>query len=160
MKKLAIRVGVAMAIVVACSMFFANTIVNITTPKVKYAQVDYRRFEEKITLDGTLYFAKTDKITIEGARKTPITIDKLYVRVGDLVAVGDTICTTKLADGFTDRVNAASDALVAARQAYIQNETENIALIDTTSSDKNQAKPCPVIFDCSGNHPNRNANTI
>ncbi len=140
MKKLAIRIGVILAILVACSMFFANTIISITTPKVKFAQVGYKKFEEQISLDGTLHFAKTDKYTVDEARKTPVTVEKMYVRVGDLVNAGDTICTTKLSDGFADEVTANSDALMAARQAYMSNETDNIKLIDTFSSDKNEAK--------------------
>lgn len=140
MKKLAIRVGVILAIVVACSMFFANTIVTITTPKIKFAEVGYKKFEEQMSRDGVLYFAKTDKYTVDAARKTPITVDKMYVRVGDLVAAGDTICTTSLSDGFEDEVDAASDALVSAQQAYMKNETDNIKLVDTIDSDKNEAK--------------------
>ncbi|MCL2545358.1 MAG: HlyD family secretion protein [Clostridia bacterium] len=140
MKKIAIRMGVILAIVVACSMFFANTILSITTPKVKFAEVGYRRFEEQISRGAELYFAKTNKITVDGARKTPVTVDQMYVRVGDRVAAGDTICTTKLSTGFAEEVDAASDALVAAQQAYMKNETDNIALVNTIDSDKNEAK--------------------
>jgi len=140
MKKIAIRVGVIMAVVVACSMFFANTILSITTPKVKFADVGYKRFEEQISRDAAIYFDKTDKITLDGARKTPIMIDQMYVRVGDRVAEGEIICTTKLSDSFSEEVEAASDALVAAQQAYMKNETDNIKLVDTIDSDKNEAK--------------------
>ncbi len=140
MKKLAIRVGVILAIVVACSMFFANTIITITTPKIKFASVGYTKFEEQMSRDSSLYFAKTDKYTVEGARKTPLNVDKMYVRVGDLVAAGDTICTTKLSDTFTEEVTTASEALLAAQQAYMKNETDNIKLVDTLDSDKNEAK--------------------
>jgi len=139
-KKIAIRVGVIMAIVVACSMFFANTILSITTPKVKFADIGYKRFEEQINRDAAIYFDKTDKITVDGARKTPITIDRMYVRVGDRVAEGEIICTTKLSDSFSDEVDAASDALVAAQQAYMKNEIDNLKLVDTIDSDKNEAK--------------------
>ncbi|MCL2810346.1 MAG: hypothetical protein FWD25_00440 [Clostridia bacterium] len=140
MKKIAIRVGVILAIVVACSMFFANTILSITTPKVKFADVGFRRFEEQISRSAVLYFAKTEKITVDGARKTPITIDRMYVREGDRVAEGEIICTTKLSDSFADEVDAASDALVAAQLAYMKNETDNIGLVNTIDSDKNEAK--------------------
>ena len=140
MKKLAVRVGVIMAIVVACSMFFANTILSITTPKVRFADVAFRRFEEQISRNAEIYFAKTVKITLDGARKTPVTIDQMYVRVGDRVAAGDTICTTLLSASFADEVDAASDALVAAQQAYMKNETDNIQLVNTIDSDKNEAK--------------------
>jgi len=140
MKKLAIRVGVIMAIVVACSMFFANTVITITTPKIKFAEVNYKRFEEQMTRDATLYFDKTDKFTVDAARKTPITVDQMYVRVGDRVAAGDTICTTKLSGAFAGEVDAASDALVAAQQAYMKNETDNIKLVNTIDSDKNEAR--------------------
>ncbi len=139
MKKLAIRAGIVLAIVVALSMFFAQTIVTITTPKVKFAQIAHKKFEEKVSLSSELYFAKTDKITLEAASKTPVTVDKMYVRVGDLVAEGDTICTTRLSDQFSKEVDAASDALVKAREDYMTNETANIKLIDQTSSDKNEA---------------------
>jgi hypothetical protein len=140
MKKLAIRVGVILAIAVACSLFFSNTIVTITTPKVKFAQVGYKRFEEQIALEGALYFANTDKYTIDEARKTPVTVEKMFVRLGDLVAKGDTICTTRLSDSFAEEVATASEALLTARQAFSDNETANIALINTFDSDKNEAK--------------------
>ena len=140
MKKLAIRAGVILAIVVACSMFFSQTILTITTPKVKFAQVSYKRFEEKITLDGVLYFPKTDKITVEAARKSPVVVDKMYVRVGDRVNTGDTICTTKLSSGYEQALETANQALQQARDAYIQNETANIKLIDTADTDTFAAK--------------------
>jgi len=140
MKKLAIRVGVILAAVVACSMFFANTIITITTPKVKFAEVGYKRFEEQMNREASLHFDKTDKITVEAARKTPVTVDQMYVRVGDRVEAGDTICTTSLSGTFTEEVESASDALVAAQQAYMKNETENIKLVSTIDSDKNEAK--------------------
>ena len=139
MKKLAIRAAIILVIVVALSMFFAQTIVTITTPKVKFAQVSYKKFEEKVSLSAELYFAKTDKITLEAASKTPVTVDKLYVRAGDLVAEGDTVCTTRLSDQFSEEVDATSDALVKARESYMQHETDNIKLIDHTSTDKNEA---------------------
>lgn len=140
MKKIAVRAGVILAVVVACSMFFANTILSITTPKVKFADVGYKRFEEQISRSASIYFAKTDKFTLDGARKTPVTVDQMYVRVGDKVAAGDVLCTTKLSDSFADEVDKASDALVTAQQAYMKNETDNIKLVDTIDSDKNEAK--------------------
>jgi len=140
LKKIAIRVGVILAAVVACSMFFANTIITITTPKVKFAEVGYKRFEEQMSREGALYFAKTEKITLDGARKTPITVDEIHVRVGDRVEAGDIICTTRLSAFFAEEVDAASDALVAAQQAYIRNETDSIQLVNVIDSDKNEAK--------------------
>ncbi|MDR3050245.1 MAG: HlyD family secretion protein [Oscillospiraceae bacterium] len=138
MKKVAIRAGVILAVVLACSMFFAQTILTVTTPKIKYVQVAYRRFEEKVEFTSALYFARTDKIALPDAAKTPITVDRLYVRVGDLVNAGDTICTTRLSDDFQKSVDDASDALVKAREEYMQNEVANIKLVDHTDTDKNE----------------------
>ena len=66
MKKIAIRGMIILAVVVCCSMFFAQTILTITTPKVKIEVARQGKFEDKLSLTGKIYFENTENYTPEG----------------------------------------------------------------------------------------------
>ena len=63
LKKIAVRGLIALAFTVALCMFFANTIVTMTTPKVRIIKGDRGRLEQKITLDAVVYFPETTDYT-------------------------------------------------------------------------------------------------
>ncbi|HPF87729.1 MAG TPA: hypothetical protein PK537_06705 [Candidatus Limiplasma sp.] len=98
LKKIAVRGMIALAVIVALCMFFANTIVTITTPKVRIVQGDRGRLEQKINLDAEIYFPKTTDYTLFDAMENAIVIDKVYVRAGQTVTAGETIFTATMPD--------------------------------------------------------------
>jgi multidrug efflux pump subunit AcrA (membrane-fusion protein) len=98
MKKIAVRGLIALAIVVALCMFFANTIVTITTPKVRIAQGSRGRLEQKINLDAEVYFPQTTDYTLTDAMENSIVVNKIYVRAGQAVTAGETLFTAVMPD--------------------------------------------------------------
>ena len=93
MKRFAIRGLIALVIIIALCMFFANTIVTITTPKVRIVEVSKGRLEQKINLDAQVYFPKTSDYTLPEAMDHSIIVDKVYVRAGQTVVAGETLFT-------------------------------------------------------------------
>lgn len=139
MKKIAIRGMIILAVVVCCSMFFAQTILTITTPKVKIDVARQGKFEDKLTLSGQIYFEKTQPYTPEGLGKNAVTIDKLYVKPGDWVESGAIIADASLSDDYEDAIEEAREAVQKAQSDYRQNEISNVRLVENTDSDKNNA---------------------
>lgn len=140
MKKIAVRGAIILAILVACSMFFAQTIVTITTPKIKLEEARQGKFEDKMSLSGKLYFEKTENVTPEGLESgSSIQIDKLKVKAGDFVTAGTLIATAKISDSYDKTVDEAREALSKAYADYRDNEIAYIRLTPNTDSDKNSA---------------------
>ena len=96
LKRFAIRGLIALAITIALCMFFANTIVTITTPKVRIVEVSRGRLEQKINLDAQVYFPKTTDYTLTDAMDHSIVVDKVYVRAGQTVVAGETMFTATM----------------------------------------------------------------
>lgn len=139
MKKIAVRGMIILSVIVACSMFFAQTILTITTPKVKIEVARQGKFEDKLTLSGKVYFEKTEPYTPEGLGKNAVTIDKLYVKPGDWVEAGATIADASLSEDYEDAIETAREAVQKAQSEYRQNELANVRLVENTDSDKNNA---------------------
>lgn len=139
MKKIAIRGMIILAVVVCCSMFFAQTILTITTPKVKIEVARQGKFEDKLSLAGKIYFEQTENYTPEGMSQKSVTIDKLYVKPGDYVETGTVIADASLSDTYEDAIKEAREAVQKAQSDYRQNEIENVKLVENTDSDKNSA---------------------
>jgi multidrug efflux pump subunit AcrA (membrane-fusion protein) len=98
LKRIAIRGLIALAVVVALCMFFANTIVTITTPKVRIVEASRGKLEQKISLSAQVFFPKTTDYTLTGAMKNIVVVDKVYVRAGQTVAAGETLFTAVMPD--------------------------------------------------------------
>lgn len=96
LKRFALRGLIILLVVVALCMFFSETIKTITTPKVRITQASQGRLEQKIQLNGQIYFPETVDYTIEEAVKSPITVDKVYVKPGHYVEKGETLFTAKM----------------------------------------------------------------
>ena len=109
LKKIAVRGFIALAIIVALCMFLANTIVTITTPKVRIVRGDRGRLEQKINLDAEVYFPKTTDYTLTDAMKNNIVVDKVYVRTGQSVTADETLFTAAMPD-FDEAMEELQDA--------------------------------------------------
>ncbi len=98
LKRIAVKGFVILAVTVALCMFFANTVMTITTPKIKLVQASRGRLEQKIKLAGQVYFPDTQEVTLKDAAKSSIVVDNVYVRAGHHVEKGETLFTATLPD--------------------------------------------------------------
>lgn len=98
MKRFAVRGLIALAVIVALCMFFANTVLTITTPKVRIVDVDRGKLEQKIALDAEVYFPKTTDYTLTDAQQNSVVVEKVYVRAGQTVTAGETLFTATMPD--------------------------------------------------------------
>ena len=98
LKRIALKGLVILAVTVALCMFFAKTVMTITTPKIKIVQASRGRLEQKITLNAKVYFPETTDHIISDAAKSNIVVDKVYVRPGHHVKAGETLFLATLPD--------------------------------------------------------------
>lgn len=125
-KKFALRGLIVLAVTVALCMFFARTVQTITTPKVQLVTATTGRLEQKISLKGEVYFPKTEEIFVEDAKKTSVTVNRIYVREGHYVNAGDVIFTAtaptydedmkKLQEDYDAKAQALIDLDIANRK--------------------------------------------
>lgn len=93
LKKFALKGLIALAVMVALCMFFANTVVTITTPKIRMVEAERGRLEQKMNLNTTVYFPDTTDYILTQAADNNIVVDKVYARTGQYVHAGDTLFT-------------------------------------------------------------------
>ena len=96
LKRFAIRALVALAVVVFVCMFFARTVLTITTAKVQLVTPTTGKLEEKLTFQAAVNFPDTVEVTVEEAGKSPILIRKVLVKEGQKVTAGDVIYTCEM----------------------------------------------------------------
>ena len=134
LKKFALRGLITLAVIVALCMFFANTVLTITTPKVQIVQASRGRLEQKMKLDTQVYFPNTTDYTLADATKSAITVDKVYVKPGHHVDKGETLFTAVLTDydkdwkdlqgKYAEKAKALMDKDVENRR-FARNSTQN-----------------------------------
>ena len=98
LKKLALKGLIILAVTVALCMFFARTVMTITTPKIQIVQASRGRLEQKIKLNAQVYFPETTDHILTEAAKSAIVVDKVYVRPGHHVVAGETLFTAILSE--------------------------------------------------------------
>ena len=96
LKRIAIRGLVTLAVVVCVCMFFARTVLTITTPKVQIVTATSGRLEQKMTFKGAISFPETEEILFKDAQKSNVLIKKVLVKEGQKVSKGDPIYTCEL----------------------------------------------------------------
>lgn len=96
LKKFAMRGLVILAITVALCMFFARTVQTITTPKVRLVSGDYGRLENKLQLQGEIFFPEVEEISLADAKQNAITVERVLVKPGDYVYAGDKLMTAQV----------------------------------------------------------------
>lgn len=102
---------------------FSNTIMNRSLPEVATASVESGSINAKIRGTGKVTAGDSYEVNLEDTR----TIEAVYVKVGDTVAVGDVLFL--LADQDSSELSQAQEQLSAARRSY------QSALIDMSSAD-------------------------
>lgn len=103
--------------------FFSQTILNRSLPEVSTASVTSDSINAKIRGNGTVTAGDTYEVVLEETR----TIQAVYAKVGDTVAVGDVLFL--LADKDSTELSNAQDRLADAKRAY------QSALIDMGGTD-------------------------
>ena len=98
LKKIALKGLIILAVTVALCMFFANTVLTITTPKIKIVMANRGKLEQRIRLNAEVYFPETTDHILTDAAKSNIVVDKVYVRPGHHVKAGETLFTAILPD--------------------------------------------------------------
>lgn len=97
-KKYAIRGLIAVAIVVAVCMFFADTIRTIATAKVKIISPKQGKLTQTVDLSAKLHFPTENDVIIEGAKDATIAVTSVKVQVGYEVEEGDVIFEAEVSD--------------------------------------------------------------
>ena len=103
--------------------FFSQTILNRSLPEVSTASVSSDTINARIRGSGTVTAGDTYEVVLSETR----TVEAVYVKVGDAVAVGDKLFL--LADKDSTELTQAQEQLATARRNY------QSALIDMGSSD-------------------------
>lgn len=137
MKRFAIRGLLILSLVVVSSMFFAQTVLTITTPKIKIETARKGKFEDRLSLTGEIGFERTLEYTPIGVSGITLTINKLHFRIGDWVEKGQVIADASLPADFETKISDAREKFQTAQGEYLKNETENASLAKNTDSDKN-----------------------
>ncbi len=120
LKRFALRGLIILAVVVALCMFFARTVQTITTPKVRMYTPTKGRLEQSYKLTAEVYFPETEEVTVAEAKKTAVTVNKVYVKAGSYVSKGDTI--------FTTTVGSYEEDLQKLQDSYDSKATELLEL--------------------------------
>ncbi|MDL2206958.1 HlyD family secretion protein [Eubacteriales bacterium OttesenSCG-928-N13] len=97
-KQFAMKALMVMAIAVALCMFFASTVQNITTPKVKLIKVQNGRLEQKTTLKAKVTFPSSEPFSFPEAIHNNVIVQKIHVKAGYPVKKGDVIFTAFMPD--------------------------------------------------------------
>lgn len=137
MKRIAIRGLIILTLVVVFSMFFAQTLITITTPKIKITTAKKGLLEYKVPLIGGIAFETTQEFTPEEIQQKTITINRVLVKIGDWVEVGQVIAEALPPEDSAIEINEARRRFRLAQTAYLQNETDFPTLAKNTESDKN-----------------------
>lgn len=139
LKRIAIRALVILTVVVVLCMFFGQTILTLTTPKVTLVEAQTGKLEEKIRITAELYFEQPDSITFSDAQEQPVTVEKVFVRDGDQVKAGDIIFTSKLGEKYDEAVKTQTEALQKEQEAQLAVDM-NTGKVSTKNKTKNDAE--------------------
>lgn len=90
-KKRALKGLIILAAVLLVCMFFAKTIQTITTAKVKKIQATRGKLEDRIQLEGEIFFSQGDPVMVRDAKKIPIMIEKALIKEGYFVKPEDEV---------------------------------------------------------------------
>lgn len=124
LKKFALRGLIALAVAVALCMFFARTVQTITTPKIRLVTASSGRLEQKMVFNAEVYFPDTEEFVIEDAKKTAVTVKRVYVKPGHFVKEGETIFTAECAS-YEEDMKKLRDEYDEKRKALIELDIAN-----------------------------------
>lgn len=124
LKRIALKGLIILAVTVALCMFFAKTVLTITTPKIKIVQASRGRLEQEIRLNTEVYFPETTDHILSDAVKSNIVVDKVYVRPGHHVTAGETLFTAIIPD-YDDKWKELQDSYDEKAKELMDKDVEN-----------------------------------
>lgn len=123
-RRFAIKGLIALAVVVALSMFFARTIQTITTTKIAIAKAQQGRLEQTIRLEANLVFPNSEPLIFPQATGYNVAVGRVYVRPGYRVAKGDVLFTAAILD-YQEKKDKLSADYLAEAQKLSEEEIKN-----------------------------------
>ena len=131
MKKFAIKGLIILGIVVSLCIFLSGTLHTITTAKVRTVSAKTGRFEEEITLTGSLQWPETVNLTAEGMTgEDTLIISRIPVSVGSYVREGDLLAECSVSN-FDARLKTMQETLSAREKEYLDQERKGNSLMIT-----------------------------
>lgn len=124
LKRIALKGLIILAVAVALCMFFAKTVLTITTPKIKIVQASRGRLEQKIRLNTEVYFPEKTDYILSDAVKSNIVVDKVYVRPGHHVKAGETLFIAIIPD-YADKWKELQGKYDEKAKALMDKDVEN-----------------------------------
>lgn len=119
-KRKALKYLVIFAGVLVASLFFARTIQTITTPKVRKITATRGRLEDKIPVQGEIFFSKSDPFFVKDAKTIAMTVDRVMAKEGYLVKEGDPLFEASLPT-YDSKMKELNDAYEkAARELSVE----------------------------------------
>lgn len=125
MKKFAIKGLVALAAVVALSMFFSGTIKTISTAKVKLVTAKQGKLEEEIKLSGQLTFPEKEDVKLElSSDPQSVTIKRVRVAKGRKISAGDVLFEAEVS-GYDKEMESLRSDYDDAQKKLLELERKN-----------------------------------
>ena len=124
MKKFAIKGLVALAAVVALSMFFSGTIKTISTAKVKLVTAKQGKLEEEIKLSGQLTFPEKEDVKLELSSDQSVTIKRVRVAKGRRISAGDVLFEAEVS-GYDKEMESLRSDYDDAQKKLLELERKN-----------------------------------
>lgn len=124
MKKFAIKGLVALAAVVALSMFFSGTIKTISTAKVKLVTAKQGKLEEEIKLSGQLTFPEKEDVKLELSSDQSVTIKRVRVAKGRKISAGDVLFEAEVS-GYDKEMESLRSDYDDAQKKLLELERKN-----------------------------------
>ena len=134
-KRKALKYLVIFAGVLVASLFFARTIQTITTPKVRKITATRGRLEDKIPVQGEIFFSKSDPFFVKDAKTIAMTVDRVMAKEGYLVKEGDPLFEASLPT-YDSKMKELNDAYEKAARELSVEVAGHLRLIQ--SSEHNQ----------------------
>lgn len=135
-KKKALKALIILAIVLAASMFFGNTLQTITTAKVEIIRATKGKLEDSIALEGSIHFSKGEEIVAKEAAGMDAVVTKVLAKEGYFVKKGDLLFSL-MPTGYEEKYKTAMEEYKNAIREYAVEYASKQQLAKT--SDQNDA---------------------
>ena len=136
MKKFAIKGLIILGIVVLLCIFLSGPLRTITTAKVRIARARTGRFENEITLTGSLQWPDTINLSVEGmTEEDMLVIRNMPVSAGSYVKEGDLIAECVVSN-YDSRLKAMQESYSAKEKEYLEQERKNGSMFLTDQQEQ------------------------
>lgn len=115
-----------LGILLAASLFFAQTWMNMRSAKVLVASPVKGTITKRYDIKGILDFYPKGEVVLHDAAKYPITIDEVFVGAGHAVTKGERLFSASVDHSFARDCDQITEALRAARAALSQLEFDGV----------------------------------